>query len=481
MSKTKEQLQIELENLLQQRKQEQAVERIRAEVLSMRSSADLLPVITVMFRELSQLDIESPGCGFFFVDEDKNSILWYSALENPRKHGISWTSPDLREIDETTAVATVEAAIAEDWQEDLEHWRKGELWSVMRSAEEDLAVMRPFQERIGLSRPLPFFGGDGWVITNVPFAYGWVGIRYRGTAPDPTVKAKIEKFTEALSLGYLRNLDFLRLEEQNRALETALDQLKEAQGQLVLQEKMAALGDLVAGVAHEMNTPLGAIHSIHDTLIRAIDSLKRTLAEVLPDEHKEHRKIQAAFHVMADANRVITSGTERVTSIVDSLRNFARLDEAEFQMADIHEGIDSALTLLQNRLGTHITAIKNYADIGPTYCSPGQLNQVFMHLLKNAIEAIEGSGEIEINTFQADGKAWVRIRDTGVGIPPEQLDHLFDFGFNETGARTRMAFGLAMDYRIIQEHHGEIEIESQVGKGTVITVGLPQKAFQQSR
>ncbi|MBT3606367.1 MAG: hypothetical protein HN521_25130 [Candidatus Latescibacteria bacterium] len=370
---------------------------------------------------------------------------------------------------------TTDSQWTDDWEDDLKRWREGKIWTVVRSEEEDLAEMQPFQERMGFDRPLPYFEGDGWAITNVPFEYGWVGIRYRGTDSEPIARAKVEEFTEALSLGYLRNLDFQRLEEQNKDLEAALTQLKETQGQLIMQEKMAALGDLVAGVAHEMNTPLGAIRSIHDTLIRATDSLKKNLEETFPETYKEQRKVQIAFDVIADANQVITRGTKRVTKIVDSLRNFSRLDQAEFQVADIHEGLDSSLTLLQNRIGTNINVIKNYAEIEPIYCSPGQLNQVFMHLLKNAIQAIEGSGEIKIDTFGSDNNIGIQISDTGVGIPPELLEHIFDFGFNETGPRTKMAFGLATDYRIIQEHQGEIKIESQVEKGTQVTISLPNK------
>ncbi len=185
------------------------------------------------------------------------------------------------------------------------------------------------------------------------------------------------------------------------------------------------------------------------------------------------------FKVIADASRVMASGVERVSSIVDSLRNFARLDEAEFQVADIHEGIDSALALLQNRIGENITLVKNYGDIKPIYCSPGQLNQVFMHLLRNAIQAIKETGEISVSTFEEDDKVCVRISDTGVGIPPEQLERIFDVDFRATDVRVRMGLGLSTDFRIIQDHKGEIQIESEVGKGTEVTISLPKRESDQ--
>ena len=145
-----------------------------------------------------------------------------------------------------------------------------------------------------------------------------------------------------------------------------------------------------------------------------------------------------------------------------------------------HAGIDSALTLLQNQTGENITVVKNYGDIRPIYCSPGHLNQVFMHLLKNAIEAIKGIGEIRISTFEDDDKVCVRISDTGVGIPPEQLERIFDFDFSATRSRVKMGLGLCTDYRIIQDHKGEIQIESEVGKGTGVTISLPNRESDQA-
>jgi len=263
--------------------------------------------------------------------------------------------------------------------------------------------------------------------------------------------------------------------EKNVELETALRQLRETQNQLIMKEKMASLGNLVAGISHELNTPVGAINSMHNTLIRAIDKLKQTLATTFPREYEDNQTVQSALKGIADANRVIASGMERVTNVVRSLRSFARLDEAAFQMADLHEGIESALTLLHSQMGDELTVVKDYGDIKPIYCSPSQLNQVFMHLLRNAIQSIEGKGEIRIKTSADASKVYVQIRDTGVGIPPEQLERIFDVGFSATGSRVEMEFGLSTDYHIIQEHQGKIEIESEVGKGTKVTISLPMR------
>jgi two-component system NtrC family sensor kinase len=145
-------------------------------------------------------------------------------------------------------------------------------------------------------------------------------------------------------------------------------------------------------------------------------------------------------------------------------------------MVDLHEGIENALTLLQPHIGEEISLVREYADLSPIYGSPGQLNQVFMHLLKNAVRAIEGRGEIRIRTFQDDAQMHVQIGDTGMGIPPEQLEHIFDLGRIKEGSRMAMKFGLAIDYSIVQDHQGTIQIESEVGSGTMVTVSLPRRA-----
>ena len=184
--------------------------------------------------------------------------------------------------------------------------------------------------------------------------------------------------------------------------------------------------------------------------------------------------VNTAFQAMANANQVITTGTQRVTDIVQSLRSFARLNEAEFQVFDVHEGLESTLMLLKPQIGDEITVLKHFGDIPPIYGAPGQLNQVFLSLLKNAAQAIEGKGEIRIKTLQAQDQVEIQISDTGRGIPPEQLQRLFDFGFNAADFRVKMGFGLPTAYKTVQEHNGTIELESKVGKGTEVTISLPR-------
>ena len=131
-----------------------------------------------MYLELWALGIQTPACAFFFVDEEVQRIILYVAFPNPRKAGLSWTHPDMQEVDEDTAVAKMDVPITDDWAEDLDYWRRGEVWYVTRTYEEDLAVLQPFHDYFGLDGKLPAIGPE-WIVNNVPFKYGWVSVRYK--------------------------------------------------------------------------------------------------------------------------------------------------------------------------------------------------------------------------------------------------------------------------------------------------------------
>jgi PAS domain S-box-containing protein len=253
----------------------------------------------------------------------------------------------------------------------------------------------------------------------------------------------------------------------------ANQELRDTQSQLVQSEKMASLGSLVAGIAHEINTPVGAIKSMHDTLVRAVNKLRRRLEDRFPDEMQEDRQIRATFDIIGDANEVIESGASRVTEIVRRLRSFARLDEAELKKIDIHEGLEDTLTLIHHEIKHHIKINRHYGELPPLSVYPGRLNQVFLNILNNARQAIEGKGEITIETGVEHQKAHIAISDTGGGISAENLKNVFDPGFTTKGVGVGTGLGLSICYQIMQEHRGEIRVESKEGEGTKFTIVLP--------
>lgn len=268
-----------------------------------------------------------------------------------------------------------------------------------------------------------------------------------------------------------------QLEEYSHTLEQKVEErtreVKEKQTQLIQSSKMAALGSLVAGVAHEINTPVGAINSMHNTLMRAMEKVKRDIEDCIKETHRRHENIRSSLVLIDDANKVIQSGTERVIDIVKRLRSFARLDEAELKDADINEGIEDTLTMIHHQIKHEITVIRDYGEIPKIPCYPGRLNQVFLNLLINARQAIQGKGEITISTYAKNNKVYVEIKDTGKGIAREHLAKIFDPGFTTKGVGVGTGLGLSICYQIIEDHHGDILVESEVGKGTTFTVILP--------
>jgi two-component system NtrC family sensor kinase len=259
------------------------------------------------------------------------------------------------------------------------------------------------------------------------------------------------------------------LDDLARANET----LRETQAQLVQSEKMASLGSLVAGIAHEINTPIGAVSSMYDTLSRTLDKLKDVIKLRFPKEYKQMPRLKSTFKVIDDSNNVIRSGTERVINIVRRLKSFARLDEAELKTVDIHEGLEDTLTLIHHELKHNIRVIKNFGDIPSIACFPGQLNQVFLNLLINSKQAIKDKGTIRITTFVKDDKVHIVVKDTGVGISKGNLKKVFDPGFTTKGRGVGAGLGLSICYQIIQDHRGEIRVESELGKGATFTIILP--------
>ncbi len=246
------------------------------------------------------------------------------------------------------------------------------------------------------------------------------------------------------------------------------------QEQMVHQEKMAALGSLVAGIAHDMHTPIGTITSNSDILGRSLARLRELLgSECCPESFRNNPELIRVVKIVDEITKVNQLASDRIVSIVRSLRNFARLDEAEVRATNLHDCLESTLTLVHHELKNRITVRKEYGDLPPVPCHPNQINQVFMNLLVNASHAIQGNGTITIRTARDGDWARIEIADTGSGIPPENLERIFEAGFTTKGAGVGTGLGLAICSKIIRDHHGSIAVASEVGRGTTFTLRLP--------
>jgi len=264
------------------------------------------------------------------------------------------------------------------------------------------------------------------------------------------------------------------LQAKNHQLESTLHELQNTQEQLMMKEKMASLGDLVAGIAHEINNPVGSLGSSADVSQRCVERIETALRRSASTEEVQgDPELRKALDILAENIRVTATAGDRIATIIQSLRKFATLDESDYKSTNIHDGLDSTLTLLESELRGRVEVVREYGNIPKIACYPGLLNQMFMNLLKNASQAIKDSGTITIETINEKTAVHIRISDTGVGIPPEQLKTIFDFGFSAVGTRVKMGSGLATAYNIIQKHNGDISISSEVGKGTTLKIVLP--------
>ncbi|MEI7839595.1 MAG: ATP-binding protein [Methylococcaceae bacterium] len=271
--------------------------------------------------------------------------------------------------------------------------------------------------------------------------------------------------------------------ERTAQLQETLQKLKSAQTQLVQSEKMASLGQLVAGIAHEINNPIGAIYANMPPLKEYIEDIEGTVefaqscldasgVEKL-DEHMA--QIDYTF-VIEDLAKLLNSqkqAADRIRNIVLSLRNFSRLDQGEIKMVRLEEGLDSTLQMLQHHYKSRITIEKDYALNEMVECYAGELNQVFMNILANAIQAIPDKGCIIITTAKVNNQAVISIADNGVGMLNNVKEKIFDpfFTTKEVGEGTGL--GLSISYGIIEKHHGSLTVESELNQGTRFIIAIP--------
>jgi signal transduction histidine kinase len=255
------------------------------------------------------------------------------------------------------------------------------------------------------------------------------------------------------------------LRRKNVELEDTLRELEATQEQLVLSEKMASLGNLAAGIAHEVNNPIGAMNAAADVSGMCVDRIDA----LAPGDEGALKK---TLGILKENVRVVRSAGNRVAAIVQSLKEFASLDRADLQVTDIHADLDNNLVLIEHELKDKVEIVKDYGDVPPRQCYRGELNQAFMTLLTRAARDIEESGTITIQTSQVDDSILIEIRDTGKGLSSKEQARLFDFSFNRQGDRVAMSTGLSTVQNIVRKHNGEIRVESEIGKGTKVTMVL---------
>ena len=286
------------------------------------------------------------------------------------------------------------------------------------------------------------------------------------------------------------------LSHQLAALTEANRKLEEAQFQLLQSEKLASIGQLAAGVAHEINNPIGFINSNLGTLggyvesLLAIDAAYTDVLHTLPGDVQQAFADVNALKISADHDFMVGDlrqlikeshdGLERVKTIVRDLKDFARVGSAEWLWSDIHQGLESTLNIVWNELKYKAQVQREYGTLPQVHCIPSQLIQVFMNLLVNAAQAIVRQGIIRVRTGCSDKQVWVEVIDDGIGIPEENLNRIFDPFFTTKALGEGTGLGLSLAWGIVQRHRGTIEVESEPGKGATFKVTLPINGETQS-
>lgn len=303
---------------------------------------------------------------------------------------------------------------------------------------------------------------------------------------EELVELPIETNTELGLLTQKFNELFAKIFKAQKQLKTNIvklegvnTEIKGTQSKLVHNEKMASLGQLVAGVAHELNNPIGFIYSNMGHLREYTNNLVKIIEEGGGNSEEINKlKEELDYDFMVrDLPKLIQScedGAQRTRDIVLGLRNFSRIEEAKLKEVDITEGIDRTLDLLKGELKSKVTVVKKYAKAPLINCYPGQLNQVFMNIIVNSIHAIDERGELSIQTKITDNKfIEITFKDTGRGIEEETIEKIFDPFFTTKDIGKGTGLGLSISYGIIQNHEGEIKVNSKIGEGTEFIITLP--------
>ena len=473
------------------------------------------------------LNLYSTQCNFFSADEESFMVelctdigyaLEFAATEKERAEvtaqlertqtlakvggwsadlttGLSSNSPQASRINGMPTLPT-------PWGRFLELVFPADLPRLQRAWEAALASHIPYE----IEHRITVEGAIKWVhnLADPEYDHAGVPIRISGMLQDITERKRIEGALEEKALLLQQEIDtrrqseelLLQLQQQFATLNLELEERVDAEvaknrekDQTLMQsEKLASVGQLAAGVAHEINNPMAFIHSNLSILeayfakINRFDNfLQEQICDALPPRMQESvaaaRKSEDMEYLLEDGTELIremTSGAERITRIVSNLKNFSRVDREEFDYVTLSSCLDCVLDLCCNELKDVATIRKEYDSVPEILCHPGQLHQVFMNLLRNAGQAVAPPGEILVRCWSDDDFVYASIGDTGGGIPDEIRGRIFEpfFTTREVGEGTGL--GLSISHDIVKSHHGVIQVESEVGRGSTFTVILPR-------
>ena len=314
-----------------------------------------------------------------------------------------------------------------------------------------------------------------------------------GVALENQVRERTQQLEAALRENERVNQALQSEKEEQRIL---ILKLEEAHNQLHQSEKLASIGQLAAGVAHEINNPIGFVNSnlgtlkgYVDQLIKLIEDMSTTVDPLLANDPEvkkslEELKRKADLDFLREDIRCLIAesidGTTRVRRIVQDLRDFSRTGEVNMEWVDLHAGMESTLNVVSNEIKYKAEVVRDYGKLPLVECRPSQINQVFMNLLVNAAQAIDQKGKITLKSGCVDDKVWFSVSDTGCGIPPDIVARIFDPFFTTKPVGKGTGLGLSVSYGIIEKHGGKIDVASQPGQGTTFTVWLPARQAEAS-
>ncbi|MGF6693184.1 ATP-binding protein [Pseudomonas sp. D(2018)] len=402
--------------------------------------------------------VERIEVGVIILDQELRVLHWNDfvsqrsgkALGPARYQPLTWVFPEA----DTPRLGQMVAKAREQGLHAYTHWR-----------EDPYLIQLPYSPE-GQVTPLR-------LQSTLLFPFDCAGERYFGLLLYDTTEFARSNDQLAAALNALGSKQL----EQDQLIH----KLEKANAQLLQSEKLAAIGQLAAGVAHEINNPIGYVFSNLKTLTGYVNDLLRIVDAVdgvgSLEELQQLKRSLEYDYIRNDVEALIhesEDGIDRVKKIITALKDFSHIEEEEFRAADLHKGFDSTLNLVNNELKYKAEVVREYGELPLVECIPSQINQVVMNLLINAAHAIESFGRITLRSGHQGDWIWLEVEDNGKGIDPTILHRIYEPFFTTKPVGKGTGLGLALSYNIVQKHNGRIEVASQPGQGTRFRVWLPQ-------